>query len=376
MKRWFVRTLAALLACLCLPFAVSAEETISGNLKDFEMILDGVRIKLPCAFADLEAAGWALQNASMADLSLDAFTYTAVELRKGDPDTLNTIRVELLNNDVNAHPLLECAVVSVLIKFNATMKRFTPLTIAKGIQLQSSTGEDILAAYGKANETSDFESSGSQFVTMRYRFGSYQTVELKTKDGLLCEVTLTNHDVPKPETSISEETPDYIKNYVVPSELGDDLSSLIMEYEGDLYRMPAPVSAFLANGWEIYTLRAPYVMAGRTESQAMQLKRGDRIIDCTLVNLAGVATTSAQCAVMPPKIFDESAASLVLPADIKVGSTQDALFDAHESLLTVYSKGADEKAYAYTAKGLFDIVFVVDNQTKQVTKIYADDNAF
>ena len=40
-------------------------------------------------------------------------------------------------------------------------------------------------------------------------------------------------------------------NYQTPAALGSDFMDPEVEFMGNLYRLPAPVSAFLDNGWEM-----------------------------------------------------------------------------------------------------------------------------
>lgn len=47
------------------------------------------------------------------------------------------------------------------------------------------------------------------------------------------------------------EVPEIRTNYQTPAALGSDFMDPEVEFMGNLYRLPAPVSAFLDNGWEM-----------------------------------------------------------------------------------------------------------------------------
>ena len=65
-------------------------------------------------------------------------------------------------------------------------------------------------------------------------------------------------------TDLSDEPTPEVLAYQAPSELGDDLTSFIVEYAGDLYQLPAPLSEFEKNGWTIDTAQSASFVAGNS----------------------------------------------------------------------------------------------------------------
>lgn len=61
----------------------------------------------------------------------------------------------------------------------------------------------------------------------------------------------TQTEKPIEETADSVLTPDEIVNYEKPEEVSDDFGAFHYQYEEAFYRLPAPVSAYVENGWVI-----------------------------------------------------------------------------------------------------------------------------
>lgn len=53
-------------------------------------------------------------------------------------------------------------------------------------------------------------------------------------------------------TLVGVEKPAWF-DYTVPTALGEDTTSMIYQLEGELYRFPTPISAFIDNGWSVKT---------------------------------------------------------------------------------------------------------------------------
>lgn len=68
-----------------------------------------------------------------------------------------------------------------------------------------------------------------------------------------------------------------VKNYVKPTKLGTDLTSGIFKLEGDLYRLPCPLSELMGNGWKVVEKSASTI-AGRN-SAYVSIAKGNVQID-------------------------------------------------------------------------------------------------
>lgn len=71
------------------------------------------------------------------------------------------------------------------------------------------------------------------------------------EENTLLQVDIRNFKEPEgfDKGSVSTDVPDIVRNYKAPTALGGDFMEPDVEFMGDFYRLPAPVSAFLSNGW-------------------------------------------------------------------------------------------------------------------------------
>ena len=68
------------------------------------------------------------------------------------------------------------------------------------------------------------------------------------EENTLLQVDIRNFQEPEDfdKGSVSAEVPDIVANYKAPTALGGDYMEPAVEFMGDLYSLPAPVSAFTA----------------------------------------------------------------------------------------------------------------------------------
>lgn len=83
------------------------------------------------------------------------------------------------------------------------------------------------------------------------------------EENTLLQVDIRNFKEPEgfDKGSVSTDVPDIVRNYKAPTALDGDFMEPDVEFMGDFYRLPAPVSAFLSNGWvmkENQTVRFPF----------------------------------------------------------------------------------------------------------------------
>ena len=98
------------------------------------------------------------------------------------------------------------------------------ITLAKGIEYGVSTVDDITNAYGTPTDT--YESD--IYTKLTYELSRYQDVELyvSTETGTLSEFDIGNfietEETASTNTEVSDEVPEIVSKYVVPTALGDD----------------------------------------------------------------------------------------------------------------------------------------------------------
>ena len=108
-----------------------------------------------------------------------------------------------------------------------------------------------------------------------------------------------------------------------------------VEYMGDLYSLPAPVSAFTANGWEIQDAEdTPYVEGGGIAF--IDMMKNNQSIHFSVYNETENATALENCFVRELSFatYDPESIAMKLSGDITLGADKAELI-----------KMADEKGY-------------------------------
>ncbi|MBQ3045221.1 MAG: toll/interleukin-1 receptor domain-containing protein [Clostridia bacterium] len=329
------------------------------ELLNFSFELEGVTYQLPCPYSEFSKNGWEISDAdnSTEDDMVEAKYLEYLTLSKDG----KTIQVCPFNTSGNAKAIKDCDVGMVY----STIADGTSFRFSNGITLSSSSDE-IIAAFGtpykhytqdgkdsieyKINdETNVFihfarypegENYGSSSVEVRYMV--YGDIDLAE----------TNTDVPE-----------YLSTYVAPTELGGDINSGVIEIDKKLYRLPAPVSEFVDDGWEITDKPDAIISSGNYNAT---LKKDGKSISVTLKNLSDYQTVAENCAVISVRI--ESGVSASLAGGPYIGCSK-SLADIVGDEFDV-SKLSSYYHYTYSKYDPYiDASFMVDKESQEVTTV-------
>ena len=79
------------------------------------------------------------------------------------------------------------------------------------------------------------------------------------------------------EEESEEESTGVVYEYVAPTELGDDIYSFNFELDGHVYTLPAPVSEFLDNGWEMHPEKTQQTPDDMIEEESRRDRKSTRL---------------------------------------------------------------------------------------------------
>ena len=276
-KRIMTCLLTGAIVFSALGIHVYAEETtdasseLSESIYSFEVKLDGELYQFPMTYADFTAMGWTYKNDETAEIQPNSYS-SAETFKKGSLE----IYTYIYNLGINTVPVSESMIGGISMdqwQFDDAPE--TTLELPGGIHYGTSTIDDITAAYGTATDTYD----GDLYTKLTYEYDSYQDVELyvSKETGVLNEVDIRNLIADKESNAaaaseVSDEPTEEVMSYQTPEELGDDLQSFVVEYAGDLYKLPAPVSVFEKNGWTIKEEDSDSVVSGKSFGWVYMMK--------------------------------------------------------------------------------------------------------
>lgn len=235
-------------------------EGLGDDIYSFSMEFDGQIMKFPMTYQDFVGMGWELSSREDPDMKISTNSYGFVSFNKGK----NSVSAEVMNLGINEVGLEDSLIGGITVDGSYDIDLTSvSVKLPGGIELGKSTLDDIKAAYGDPSDTYE----GDLYTKVTYEKDTYQEVELSVfkDDNTLKKVDMENLEEPEgyDKGAVSDEIPDIVTSYETPTALGDDMLDTAVEYMGDLYSLPAPVSAFTANGWEIQDAEdTPYVEGG------------------------------------------------------------------------------------------------------------------
>lgn len=314
----------------------SADSESTGELGDdiysFSMEFDGQIMKFPMTYQEFTDMGWELSSSEDPDTKVSTNSYGMLTFNKG----ASSVYADVINLGINEVGLEDCLIggISVDGSYDVDLT-VVSVKLPGDIELGKATLDDIKAAYGEPSDTYE----GDLYTKLTYEKDSYQEVELSVfkDDNTLKEVDMRNFEEPEDydKGTVSDEVPDIVTSYETPTALGDDMMDTAVEYMGDLYSLPAPVSAFTANGWEIQDAEdTPYVEGGGIAF--IDMMKNNQSIHFSVYNETENATALENCFVRELSFatYDPESIAMKLSGDITLGADKAELI-----------KMADEKGY-------------------------------
>lgn len=310
---------------------------LSDSLYDFQIKIGDKVYQFPMYYEEF-ASDWTLGKNEDPEMGVGTNSYGSISFYNGD----DRISVDVVNLGINQLPVNQCLVAGIDINssydFDAAA---TPVELPGGIVMGKSTLEDIKAAYGDPSDTYD----GDNYTKYTYSKDYYEEVNLYVykDDNTLKEVDMRNFVEPEgfDKGSVSDEVPEIVSSYTAPTELGDDLLAPQVEFCGDLYTLPAPVSAFLENGWELQDVEDGAYVAGR-DLEFIDMMKNNQSVSFSVYNFTQDATAIENCFVRDLEVgsYDSDALTLTLSGGVTLGAKKADLIAA-----------AEEKGYEYSEDG-------------------------
>lgn len=356
--------------------SIEKDQELSDDLYSFQLKIDGDLYQFPMPYEDLIALGWRCME---EPIQMKENSVWHPEFRKG----YLKLDFSLINRGEKTISSEKSLVGGVdITEYKIKDMPETYIELPDGIVYGVSGREDIIAAYG--NPTSG--SVNDDYLS--YKYGTFRTIVFNTRDGVINEVHLTNYvDLENAKAAFSDGstvTPcKVVEAYNAPEELGVGPLSYVVEFEGDLYQLPAPVDAFLKNGWRIQTEYSDSKVNGGVNSYdygVISLMRDNRTIRLIVVNYDTVPREVENCFV--PKIMvgdsDTEGFKLTISSGITIGmsdeevhSTLDAI--PKDILLKYWVDDSSERFNVYKLKDLDHdnqgITISVNKEEDAVTKI-------
>lgn len=312
---------------------------LSDDIYDFQVSIDGNVYQFPMKYADFTESGWDYTGDTEESIQPNAYGISEW-FENGD----NMTMAYLTNFDINAVSVGDCYLGGLMLESNYMEAEGTEVLMAKGIKLGESTQEDVKAAYGEP--TSSYESDS--FPTMTYESDIYSTIEFgfdAENGGVLNDIDIQNLVAPEDFEAgeVDDSVPAIVSEYEAPTEVGDDLLDYKISFAGDLYELPAPVSAFIDNGWTVVEDETETTIAGR-DSGKVTLMKDNQTFWSYVRNYSENATSYTNCFITTVSAnVNDCNVDLEAANGIKMGMSQADL----EKALEGYTYEKEETSYVY-----------------------------
>ena len=307
-------------------------EGLGDDIYSFSMEFDGQTMKFPMTYQDFVGMGWELSSREDPDMKISTNSYGFVSFNKGK----NSVSAEVMNLGINEVGLEDSLIGGITVDGSYDIDLTSvSVKLPGGIELGKSTLDDIKAAYGDPSDTYE----GDLYTKVTYEKDTYQEVELSVfkDDNTLKKVDMENLEEPEgyDKGAVSDEVPDIVTAYKAPDALGSDMLDTAVEYMGDFYSLPAPVSAFTANGWEIQNAEDTQYVEGNGLA-FIDMMKNNQSIHFSVYNETENATALENCFVRELSFatYDPESIAMKLSGDITLGADKAELI-----------KMADEKGY-------------------------------
>lgn len=293
-------------------------QALSDDIYSFQAEIDGEVYQFPMSFADFTAKGWTYDGD--AAQTMEPGQYTAAETFKKDASRLYAT---MFNLGMNTVAFSECQIGGFSVDSYMMKDGAFSVKLPKGIEFGVSTLEDVKAAYGEPSREYD----GEMYTALTYEYETYQDVEIQVdkETKVVSKIDMRNMiqtageaDQAQAEAAVSDEVTEEVKSYQTPTELGDDLTKFIVEYDGALYQMPAPVSEFEKNGWTVKEDQSDMTVKGK-DAGWVSLMKNNQELRVMARNYGDNATTIRNCFVTTVKGDDNSTD---MPITVQKGITR------------------------------------------------------
>lgn len=303
---------------------ITAPSGLSDNPSDFQFSIDGVIYQLPMKCSDFDTTKFT------TEYDMEKMLYS--EALGGAMWCFNDLDLRglIINPSINGQPLKDCYVINMDI--NNYKHNETNVFFAKGIQLNVSTKDDIIEAYGEPESEKEYDTEiylGYELYKNPDIF-SYFVVDKET-DRLISAHLRTAEMKPTDYLAYTDVPP--VAEYIAPDKLSDKMDIKTFCLNEKYYSLPCPVSELLDNGFIIQahdSYKDIVIPAGA--SQKCLFAKGDKTISTTVTNFTYSATPFENCyitAIEDNSFYNDNWPVEISPG-LKVGDSEDKLLSVLE----------------------------------------------
>lgn len=294
------------------------------NLYSFTIKLGKQKLTFPMSYTDLTDKGFDTTDSLRQELKPLEVSEDKLFIHDGI-----AVYAQFFNDTPNVQKLTDCSVAGVIIDTSMLTDDSARVVLPKGITLGVSTRAEIEYLYGPPNNIYELEAD----TQLSYEYDSGQNILLNTDNDSSIVDSIDLHSYKPLTRNLQMQSKEVVELYRIkeepvrykqPVDLGDDIYSSVVEFDHELYKLPAPVKEFLNHGWTLEQLvsnveNGNKEVAGMSNSQIV-LTKMDQHFQTTVKNYSSQPESVENCYVT--KIFADSKTAdveIMIPTGITMG---------------------------------------------------------
>lgn len=350
------------------PTAQSNNVTIDTNEKGYELIkmdanIDSFQLqiqdqlyKFPMRYSEFVSNGWRID---------DRYEDPSVKIGSNQDELVWFVNGDyriicyLYNPDHSEQNYENCLVAGLQVNIE-TEAEGLDVFLPGGLKLGESKKDQFVASYGEADDS--FESPTSSSLTWGTE-NIWSNVEVRfNSEGIAIEYIGSNPTTP--DDFVYSDPVILEQEYRVPNALSSDIEDRIVLFAGNLYSLPAPLSAFIENGWE--TTEANETVSGNG-ILFLYLKRNDVEFHVTVHNYSDSGCVASAAYIQKLSSGDCYGEPFAVAENLHTDISEDELLDylqehnlAFEQTVTTFGKSYSIKLNGKEWENYCDISFDED----------------
>lgn len=312
------------------------------NIDSFQVQIQDQVYSLPIKYTDFISKGWKIdERYEDASAKVGSGERDLVWFINGD----YRVNCNLYNPDISEQVYEKCVISGIQIDLRFESKGLT-VFLPGGLKLGEVYKEQVVSAYREADDK--YEASSSSKLT-------WETKNIWSNVAITFDVNgvAVGYNGENPITLEDFEYSDPVVNdiiYQAPEKLGANIEDRTVMFGGDLYSLPAPLSAFIENGWE--TSEANQTVSGNGILH-VNLKRNGTEIRLTVNNYSENGCTASAAYVEKLSSNDLYSTLFAVAEGINTDTTEVDLLNYLQEYSLPYEKtqGASGNKYSIQLEG-------------------------
>ncbi len=304
-----------------IPFVSNPPYEMSESFTDYQININGAVYQVPMPVEEIINSGWAFGAGEDSDKVLAKEETADTYLVSKDGAVMYATLINFNSADT---ALNKCYVSRLRVDYTDNL--LINIFMTGNLSLGRATREQVEKLIGESSDV--VELVAGTVVTYKNSDKAKAILTYNKKTKVLEGIEYINSKKPYnyQETTVPPTTNEFGSTEVTtPQELGKDITSGIVQIQGDIYRLPIKVSEFLNNGWEI-TFKEDRAIIYAGEHLFGTLTKDDiTITGVDVFNSSKEEKLIRNCEVIAVSSSPDDKYEVVFPGNLKVGM-KDAEF--------------------------------------------------